>query len=206
EPSLFAVAKLLETGLVNLSRFEVLWRPVTAHLLEPRRTSTTRQYGYRNGHEEGNRGLASRRGNEMISVVVWKPGVRTYWHEACVPEVPWEWNSGTLGPGPTFPSSFLDAMFKAALFSFVWAEARGLLAFKQHAAGVGSQMSQRVAVMPAGSRCLRQGKFHPKPRGPNSTQIPLWRRGVPARRDERKGTVRAADPLGLRRNGGDLDP
>lgn len=34
EPSLFAVAKLLETGLVNLSRFEVLWRPVTAHLLE----------------------------------------------------------------------------------------------------------------------------------------------------------------------------
>lgn len=34
EPSLFAVAKLLETGLVNLSRFQVLWRPVTAHLLE----------------------------------------------------------------------------------------------------------------------------------------------------------------------------
>ncbi|KAK7101826.1 protein MON2 homolog [Littorina saxatilis] len=34
EPSLFAVAKLLETGLVNLSRFEILWRPVTAHLLE----------------------------------------------------------------------------------------------------------------------------------------------------------------------------
>ena len=34
EPSLFAVAKLLETGLVNLSRFEVLWKPVTAHLLE----------------------------------------------------------------------------------------------------------------------------------------------------------------------------
>ena len=34
EPSLFAVAKLLETGLVNLSRVEVLWKPVTAHLLE----------------------------------------------------------------------------------------------------------------------------------------------------------------------------
>ncbi|XP_053377564.1 protein MON2 homolog isoform X3 [Mercenaria mercenaria] len=34
EPSLFAVAKLLETGLVNLSRVEILWRPVTAHLLE----------------------------------------------------------------------------------------------------------------------------------------------------------------------------
>ncbi|XP_022081616.1 protein MON2 homolog isoform X2 [Acanthaster planci] len=34
EPSLFAVAKLLETGLVNMSRMEVLWRPVTAHLLE----------------------------------------------------------------------------------------------------------------------------------------------------------------------------
>lgn len=34
EPSLFAVAKLLETGLVNLNRVEVLWRPVTGHLLE----------------------------------------------------------------------------------------------------------------------------------------------------------------------------
>ena len=31
---MFAVAKLLETGLVNMSRMEVLWRPVTAHLLE----------------------------------------------------------------------------------------------------------------------------------------------------------------------------
>ncbi|CAG2240516.1 Protein MON2 homolog [Mytilus edulis] len=38
EPSLFAVAKLLETGLVNLSRVEVLWRPVTAHLLELRKS------------------------------------------------------------------------------------------------------------------------------------------------------------------------
>jgi hypothetical protein len=28
------VAKLLETGLVNLNRVEVLWRPVTNHLLE----------------------------------------------------------------------------------------------------------------------------------------------------------------------------
>uniref|UniRef100_A0A1B6LWA5 Protein MON2 homolog n=1 Tax=Graphocephala atropunctata TaxID=36148 RepID=A0A1B6LWA5_9HEMI len=34
EPSLFAVAKLLETGLVNLLRVEVLWRPLTNHLLE----------------------------------------------------------------------------------------------------------------------------------------------------------------------------
>ena len=34
EPSLFAVAKLLETGLVNLPRVEVLWKPVTAHVLE----------------------------------------------------------------------------------------------------------------------------------------------------------------------------
>lgn len=34
EPSLFAVAKLLETGLVNLPRIEVLWRPLTNHLLE----------------------------------------------------------------------------------------------------------------------------------------------------------------------------
>lgn len=34
EPSLFAVAKLLETGLVNLPRIEVLWRPLTNHLLD----------------------------------------------------------------------------------------------------------------------------------------------------------------------------
>ncbi|KAJ6640307.1 Protein MON2 like [Pseudolycoriella hygida] len=34
EPSLFAVAKLLETGLVNLPRIEVLWRPLTSHFLE----------------------------------------------------------------------------------------------------------------------------------------------------------------------------
>lgn len=34
EPSLFAVAKLLETGLVNIDRIEILWRPVTGHLLE----------------------------------------------------------------------------------------------------------------------------------------------------------------------------
>ncbi|KZS02676.1 putative MON2 protein, partial [Daphnia magna] len=31
---LFAIAKLLATGLVNLNRVEVLWRPVTNHLLE----------------------------------------------------------------------------------------------------------------------------------------------------------------------------
>ena len=34
DPSLFAVAKLLETGLVNMPRMEVFWRPVSAHLLE----------------------------------------------------------------------------------------------------------------------------------------------------------------------------
>lgn len=34
EPSLFAVAKLLETGLVNLSRIDILWRPVTNHMLD----------------------------------------------------------------------------------------------------------------------------------------------------------------------------
>ena len=33
EPSLFAVAKLLETALVNLDRVEVVWRPITNHLL-----------------------------------------------------------------------------------------------------------------------------------------------------------------------------
>ncbi|KAI0207166.1 hypothetical protein LSAT2_008185 [Lamellibrachia satsuma] len=39
EPSLFAVAKLLETGLVNLSRVDVLWKPITGHLLERRERS-----------------------------------------------------------------------------------------------------------------------------------------------------------------------
>ncbi|KAL7982631.1 hypothetical protein Chor_010229 [Crotalus horridus] len=34
EPSLFAVAKLLETGLVNMHRIEILWRALTGHLLE----------------------------------------------------------------------------------------------------------------------------------------------------------------------------
>ncbi|XP_053618779.1 protein MON2 homolog isoform X2 [Plodia interpunctella] len=34
EPSLFAVAKLLETGLANLHRIEVMWRSITNHLLE----------------------------------------------------------------------------------------------------------------------------------------------------------------------------
>lgn len=34
DPSLFAVAKILETGLVNLDRVSVLWKPLTAHLLE----------------------------------------------------------------------------------------------------------------------------------------------------------------------------
>uniref|UniRef100_A0A8C7GGC0 Protein MON2 homolog n=1 Tax=Oncorhynchus kisutch TaxID=8019 RepID=A0A8C7GGC0_ONCKI len=34
EPSLFAVAKLLETGLVNMDRIEILWRPLVGHLLE----------------------------------------------------------------------------------------------------------------------------------------------------------------------------
>ncbi|KAE8615247.1 hypothetical protein XENTR_v10008453 [Xenopus tropicalis] len=34
EPSLFAVAKLLETGLVNMHRIEILWRPLTGHLIE----------------------------------------------------------------------------------------------------------------------------------------------------------------------------
>ena len=33
EPSLFAVAKLLETALANLSRVDSVWRPITAHLL-----------------------------------------------------------------------------------------------------------------------------------------------------------------------------
>ncbi|CAG9532872.1 unnamed protein product [Cercopithifilaria johnstoni] len=34
EPSFFPVAKLQQTGMANLARLEVFWRPVTAHLLE----------------------------------------------------------------------------------------------------------------------------------------------------------------------------
>ncbi|KAK6109530.1 Guanine nucleotide exchange factor in Golgi transport N-terminal family protein [Brugia pahangi] len=34
EPSFFPVAKLQQTGMANLSRLEVFWRPVTAHLIE----------------------------------------------------------------------------------------------------------------------------------------------------------------------------
>ncbi|VDP12436.1 unnamed protein product [Onchocerca flexuosa] len=34
EPSFFSVAKLLQTGMANLTRLEVFWRPVTAHLIE----------------------------------------------------------------------------------------------------------------------------------------------------------------------------
>jgi hypothetical protein len=34
EPSPFAIAKLLETGLVNMPRVEVLWKTITGHLLE----------------------------------------------------------------------------------------------------------------------------------------------------------------------------
>ncbi|TMS38446.1 hypothetical protein L596_005171 [Steinernema carpocapsae] len=34
EPSFFGVAKLLQTGLANLERLEILWKPVTAHLIE----------------------------------------------------------------------------------------------------------------------------------------------------------------------------
>lgn len=34
EPSLFAVAKILETGLVNVDRIDIIWRPLTAHLLD----------------------------------------------------------------------------------------------------------------------------------------------------------------------------
>ena len=34
EPSLFAVAKLIHVAKVNLTRLEILWKPVTGHLLE----------------------------------------------------------------------------------------------------------------------------------------------------------------------------
>ncbi|CAK8698239.1 unnamed protein product [Clavelina lepadiformis] len=47
EPSLFAVAKLMETGLANMGRIEILWRPVTGHLLEVCQHSNTilREWG-----------------------------------------------------------------------------------------------------------------------------------------------------------------
>ena len=35
--NLFAIAKLLETGLCNMERITVIWRPMTGHFLEARR-------------------------------------------------------------------------------------------------------------------------------------------------------------------------
>ncbi|VDK23241.1 unnamed protein product [Anisakis simplex] len=34
EPSFFAVAKLQQTAMANIERIEVLWKPITAHLIE----------------------------------------------------------------------------------------------------------------------------------------------------------------------------
>ena len=34
EISFFAIAKLLQTSIVNLYRLDVFWRPITAHLVE----------------------------------------------------------------------------------------------------------------------------------------------------------------------------
>lgn len=47
DPSLFPIAKLLETGLHNLHRIPVLWKPLTAHLLEVchNRHTRMREYG-----------------------------------------------------------------------------------------------------------------------------------------------------------------
>lgn len=55
EPSLFAVAKLLETGLVNMDRIEILWRPLTGHLLEVKsvaKCTHLRQYKQLNAPKE----------------------------------------------------------------------------------------------------------------------------------------------------------
>ena len=37
--NLFAIAKLLETGLCNMERINVVWRPMTNHILEVLRIS-----------------------------------------------------------------------------------------------------------------------------------------------------------------------
>lgn len=34
EPSLFAIAKILETGRANLNRIDVWWKPISSHLLD----------------------------------------------------------------------------------------------------------------------------------------------------------------------------
>lgn len=34
DPSLFAIYRLMETGLANIHRIDVYWKPVTAHFLE----------------------------------------------------------------------------------------------------------------------------------------------------------------------------
>ena len=36
--NLFAIAKLLETGLCNMERINVVWKPMTSHILEARQT------------------------------------------------------------------------------------------------------------------------------------------------------------------------
>lgn len=49
------MAKLLETGLVNMDRIEILWRPLTGHLLEVRsvtRCVHLRQHKHFNAQKE----------------------------------------------------------------------------------------------------------------------------------------------------------
>ena len=39
EPSLFAIAKILETGRANLNRIDVWWKPISSHLLDVSRNA-----------------------------------------------------------------------------------------------------------------------------------------------------------------------
>lgn len=46
EPSLFAIAKILETGRANLNRIDVWWKPISSHLLDVRNFEHTFFFQY----------------------------------------------------------------------------------------------------------------------------------------------------------------
>lgn len=85
EPSLFAVAKLLETGLVNMDRIEILWRPLTGHLLEVKsvaKCTHLRQYKQLNAPKE----LFKFRGSILILTLLplWVGAWLHLWEDSCV--------------------------------------------------------------------------------------------------------------------------
>lgn len=85
EPSLFAVAKLLETGLVNMDRIEILWRPLTGHLLEVKsvaKCTHLSQYKQLNAPKE----LFIFRGSILMITLLplWAGAWLHLWEDSCV--------------------------------------------------------------------------------------------------------------------------